>query len=413
MDDRSPLWLPRHDTASIPAPASAVKRSDYAFRPLAMRFLAGFLSVILISMVAWPLLPRRYESTAGVIFRSVDQEGRIDRSQSLRSPLDESAMQSEMDMMTSPASELIVIARHKLAQDPEFSGSDGLRARITNILTAAFPAAAQWIPAQTPPTDAELRRRLQDHLLISRDRRSYTVKLGYWSSDPGKAAAMTQTLLNAYLESQSRRRESGDSALTVQLAEHVKAMRERYERSQEELRSQSGSTLMAESARAALQARLDSLTAEAANAHAESVIASAKAEVLAAAGESNSALNEVRASMKHWQLRENAARKAADILTAELSAAGDAAGKLEATRHNVQVNRDLLSQATARLKELETRLDTSGPGVEILSNAELPSRAAFPNPLMMIASTLLLALAAGFAMIWRPVSAAALRFARA
>ena len=163
------------------------------------RFTLGFLPVVGLSASAWPFIPRHYESTATLILRSADDMGLVNHSQALKQVLDESAVQSELDVIASLPLSAEVTHSLDLATDPEFSKSG------SPLFGFASPAAPDPV------------RVVQSHLVVSHDRKSYTVKLGYWSNDPAKAMRMADALAKAYLERQVRRKQEGNARLIERL----------------------------------------------------------------------------------------------------------------------------------------------------------------------------------------------------
>ena len=132
------------------------------------RFTLGFLAVVGFSGTAWPFIPRHYESTATLILRSADDMGLVNHSQALKQLLDESAVQSELDVIASQPLSAEVTKILGLAGDPEFNKTGSV-----------------WLGHTNAPV-ADPVRAVQSHLIVSHDRKSYTVKLGYWSADPVK-----------------------------------------------------------------------------------------------------------------------------------------------------------------------------------------------------------------------------------
>ncbi|MBF9234416.1 GumC family protein [Microvirga alba] len=405
--------------------------------------MTGFAVVIAVAAAAWPLLPRRYESTASVIMRPTDEEGRFDRGQSLRQPLDESAIQSEMDLMGSPAIAATVIARHQLAIDPEF-GRDP-----NNWKTTLSHWARENIPlfsgaAETPATsNTELRQTLQKHLNISRDRRSYTVKLGYWSSDPVKAAAMTETLLSAYLEDQSARKRRLTEKFSDGLTERVESLRAKQGNSERAVSQfMAASDLVDSATQTSLENQLSALGREAAEARTRYINATTRTELQKnmvidgasevrsssfepSAKESNAVeatrsvawLRDNRlvvqspglpanpeAEAKGWAAKEAVLRRAMKAIREELASRRQAELKLEQLRQEAATDKSVLDAALTRLKEQAVRTATLGPDVEILAHPEAPIRPIFPDPLLAIIGTFFAACLAGAAMIWRPLS---------
>jgi polysaccharide biosynthesis transport protein len=239
-------------------------KSEFSFRRSnALRFLMGFSIVFIAFAMAWPLLPRQYEATATIILHPTDPESESDSAQFMRQSLDESAMQSEINRIQSPALAAIVIAQRALAADPEFRGG--------------------WKNSfgKSTVSDADLRQRLLAHLSVSRDRVSYTVKLGFRSSDPVKAAALTDALLKAYLAAQLERKRKTIDNLTAWLTERVNLLRAKSDASQQTLADylvQSG--LIDGGAKISLEQELSTFSTEAALAKSRTAEAQARANAL-------------------------------------------------------------------------------------------------------------------------------------
>ena len=175
---------------SVEAPS---KRSPF------LRFTLGFLTVVGLSASAWPFIPRHYESTATIILRSADDMGLVNHSQALKQLLDESAVQSELDVITSLPLSAEVTRDLNLTNDPEFNKT-----------------GSSWFGYASAKTPDPVRA-VQSHVVASHDRKSYTVKLGYWSSDPVKATRMADALANAYLDRQVSRKQEGNARLIERL----------------------------------------------------------------------------------------------------------------------------------------------------------------------------------------------------
>lgn len=384
------------------------------------RFALGFLTVCLVAGVAWPFLPRRYESTAAIILRPTDEDGRLDKAQALRLPLDENAIQSEMDIIGSPTIATTVIARHRLAADPEFGDDpDSLATRLRSAAYEAMPFLSYWFGSMGELPEGELRARLKKHLSVSRDRRSYTVKLGYWSSDPAKAAAMTQTLLTAYLEDQAARKFRSFEKLTAGLSQRVEALRAKYEDSERAIRElMSQSDLTDGVMHAALENQLSVLGKEAAEARARFLEAttrsgqSQKGTVLSETAKPASwlhsgitigASDNNDAEARNWALREALLGRAMQAIRTELAQRREATLKLENLRREAAIDKEVLDAALLRLKEQASRTSTVNLDVEILAHPDAPMRPVFPDALLTMLGTLLAASAAGTALAWHPL----------
>ena len=168
-----------------------------------LRFALGFMTVVGCGLVAWPLLPRHYEATSTLILRSPDETGLNSHSQALRQLLDDGAVNSELDVMASLPLTAAVVTRLDLTSDPEFKKSG----------RGWF---GQAITGQSDPV-----REVLTHLIIARDRKSYTVKLGYWSSDAAQAMRMANALMGAYLDRQVKLKQEANARVVDRLGSRL------------------------------------------------------------------------------------------------------------------------------------------------------------------------------------------------
>lgn len=384
------------------------------------RFASGFLVVTLSVGVAWPFLPRRFESTAAIILRPADEDGRLDRAQALRMPLDENAIQSEMDIIGSPAIASAVIVKHRLSVDPEFGDDpESLRMKLTSAAYQAMPFLSAWLGPLRGIPEGEIRARLKKHLSVSRDRRSYTVKLGYWSSDPAKAAAMTETLLSAYLDDQAARKFRSFEKLTTGLSQRVETLREKYESSERAIRQ-----LMAKSdltdgvMQTTLENQLNTLAKEAAEARVHFLEATTRSSQLQrgaspletakpASWQQGDASNPTSDSddveARQWALREALLGRAMKAIQEELAERREASLRLENLRREAAIDKEVLDAALLRLKEQASRASSANLDVEILAHPDAPLRPVFPDLLLTLLGTLIAACTAGATMVWHPL----------
>ena len=335
---------------------------------------------------AWPLLPRRYKSTASVILRSSDFQG--DNVQSLRQPLDDNAIQSEMDIIASPAIAAGVIGHHDLAKDPEFaSNPDSLHRRFLKSLYTVLPIASEWFGDLRGVSEGELREQLQKHLTVSRDRRSYTVKMGYWSSNPAKAAALTDTLLNTYLSNQLTRRRGNTQQHSAWLIERVDELQARYENSERAIRELGQSSGLTDGTVVkSLEAQRSSLTQEAADIKGRMNAVTSQGLALAQRSKapmgtalvpgSISLAQAANQDIRPLELRLAVVDNALRAVGEEITERQLAALKLESLRREAAIDKELLDGAMVRLKEHKSRTSSVGPGVEILAR---PDAALRPN----------------------------------
>ena len=196
----------------ITARRLAATRYSRPWLSLLTRFAIGFFTVVFLAAVSWPFLPRRYEAVATIIMRPTEQGGDQEGGPPFRQMLDDGAIQSEIDRISAPELAEQVIARLDLRDDPEF------------VKPSVF--------FLSPIKKVDLPRLLGSHLSVSRDKRSYSLKLGYWSNDPIKAAAMTRALVEVYLEDQLVRKREAVEDLTRWLESRTNALRAKLETSE-------------------------------------------------------------------------------------------------------------------------------------------------------------------------------------
>lgn len=412
----------------------------------------AFATTLAVCAVAYPFLPRRYEAAAAIVLQPTDIDGQADRS--LRQPLDENALQSEVDLASAPGIVDAVIRAHNLDRDPEFAGGRGLRAILPGW-------GSDLLPARAPRTAMELRRSLAEHLQVSRDRKSYTVRLGFWSEDPAKAAALSATLLAAYLDAQRDRKRAGLSWLTDWLGERASTLTGRYEAARRTLDERlAASGLLDTGAQVELDQRLQVLAVEAAQARGRLVEATARSQGLGAmkeaglldqapeilaspvvlklkdslaaamsrtavwstettaierqiAIESDRIVASAAVEVRSWETREAMLgnqvaetrrsierRRAAERAAAELQRTADA-------------ERLAMDEGLVRLKAMTARTQVVEPDATVIGEPEVASAASFPRPLPTSLAALAMAILAAFAASWREALALAGRIVRA
>jgi succinoglycan biosynthesis transport protein ExoP len=407
------------------------RKSDLGLsRSYTLRFFMGFSVVVAAFAMAWPFLPRRYEATTTIIFHPTDPESRSDSAQFLRQPLDESAMQSEIDQIASTTLAAVVLAQHSLAADPEFNGG-----------------WKSWFEQSD-----DLRQRLLARLSVSKDRRSYTVKFGFMSSDPVKAAALTDTLLKAYLADQLARKRKTIDNLTAWLTEQVDMLRAKSDASQLAVKDflvQSG--LIDSGATISLEQELFTLSTEAALAQSRTTDAQARADALSnlqkadkldgapevvaspviqklkdrmagarsgvspvdmpqrafeaqVAAEADRIVRSVKTEARASMEREAALQNAIKTIRDEMIRRHHSQLRLAVLRRDAESDRTALDLALVHLAAQTARANAVIPHVDIIAPPEVPIRPVFPNPLLAILGTLMAGCLAGAAMVWRPLS---------
>lgn len=441
--DRSPRVspTPRQGKHTNEAVKSGRASMSPVWRALARRFLLGFIPVVILTAIAWPYIPRRYVASAVVVLRPTDIASSEDNNQPWRQTLDESAIQSEIDRITSPKLTDIVVRKHNLIEDPEF-GSRGGPAGIRAWLGLASSA---------PISEAEVRQRLTDHFFVQRDRKSYTIKLGFWSADPAKAAAMTRTLLAAYFDEQMVKKRDlvGRATMMTRVeAEKRGSAHRASEAAVENLLMASG--LADTGSQIALDQRLAVLSTEAAQAHARAIEASVRLKTLRdakAAGalddapevvasptvrqlkealvtalsktavlgpetqaitariteEAERIVKAAEIELAGWQQREGTMQAEIKMLSEQLIQRRQNELRLEGLKGRAAFAKEAYDKAVMQMQAQESRVNAIMPDAEIVSNAEEPLRPAYPQASLTAFGSVLVATMAGLLLAWRPL----------
>jgi uncharacterized protein involved in exopolysaccharide biosynthesis len=416
------------------------------------------LIVVATFAIAWPFLPRRYEATATIILHPTGPESATDSAESLRQTLDESAIQSEIDQISAPTLLSIVVSKLHLADDPEFDG--GWKRWFAQLHLADDPEFdggwKRWF-AQGPRTEADLGEKLLEHLSVLKGRRSYTVTFDFRSSDPIKSAALSNALLDAYLADQTARKRKAIDNLAALLAEQVNQLRAKSDASQLAVKDFLVRTgLIDKGATTSLERELSTLSSEAAMTRSRTAEAQARAaeltnlqkagrldgapEVLASpviqafktklagaksvvstvdlpqaainaqiAIECDRILRSAKTQASILAEQEVALKRAIEAIRVEIRRKNLEFG-LVALQHDAEADRKALDSAVVRLAGQTARSNAVVPDVNVMSRPVVPTRPAFPRPLLTVLAAVIAGCLVGVAMVWRPFSNWARRF---
>ena len=456
---RPPPAIPQAST-----PGGALKGVLRRYR---WRMIAVAMLVIAGSALVYPRIPKRYQAYAQIVLRPAGQEGTIDFSREARNSLDESAIDSEIEVLSSPGLAGELAKRLHLAEDPEFNPSLRPAGKLAGIKRAATSAleALGLMPELDPMQSGTslkarknriVERELSTHLDVKRDRRSYVLRVGFWSGDADKAANLANTLTTSYLRSQLERKRAALSTVTDWLAQRVADLEHKHDSSQQAVYAYlTASGLADASIQTSLQQQLATLSSEVALARSGTVAMQVRArsllelqrggtldsapEVLASSvvqrlrerlvtlnagvgsisgsgpgGALQPAVNELRqaidaeagrivrgaqAEAASGLLRESQLRAEIARISADLTARQVAERRLDTLRREERTNRSALDEARTRQRAEAGKSDILQPDADILARAEAPLRPAFPNALLAAFGTLALAVVAALASV--------------
>lgn len=160
-------------------------------RKLAMTVGAATFVVIL---GFFALQPRVYASS-GTLVIDPKQQNLTAVTQQLGLPPDTSAVDTQVEILRSPALAEAVTRKLKLYNDPEFNPA--MKPGLFGLLPAKAP-----LEQPSPQVMARVSAMVQNHAWARREGLTYVVRVGFKSASPDKARRIADAWLDAYLERQ-------------------------------------------------------------------------------------------------------------------------------------------------------------------------------------------------------------------
>jgi capsular exopolysaccharide synthesis family protein len=152
--------------------------------------------VFVLVMAAFALKTPTYSAMGSVVIDpSHENLAQANQQQQGGLPPDTSAVDTEVEVLRSPALAEAVVKRLKLYNDPEFNGA--MRPRLFGLAPAAQPIVNPDKELISETTDA-----LMSHLWARRAGLTYVVQVGATSTSPQKAAMLANTVMDTYLQRQ-------------------------------------------------------------------------------------------------------------------------------------------------------------------------------------------------------------------
>jgi uncharacterized protein involved in exopolysaccharide biosynthesis/Mrp family chromosome partitioning ATPase len=179
------------------------------------------LTGLLIAGAVLVVLPARYKATTIVL---VDpRQPRVTNNEVITGiGTDAAAVESQVELIESSALAMKVISRLKLAEDPDFT-APSLVETITNLRQLVGLAGED-----TPEARANrLVYRFQAGLSVRRRGLTYVLEISYAAKDPAKAALISRTVADVYLDDQRTAKMEITSRASGWLGERLEAMRDR------------------------------------------------------------------------------------------------------------------------------------------------------------------------------------------
>jgi len=151
--------------------------------------------VFVLVLAAFAMKTPSYSAMGSVVIDPKHQNLATENPQQAGLPPDTSAVDTQVEVLRSPALAEAVVRRLKLYNDPEFN---------SNMKRGLFGLAPAHPPIATP--DARLLARttnaLMSHMWARRAGLTYVVEIGATSTSPTKAAMLTNSIMDTYLNRQ-------------------------------------------------------------------------------------------------------------------------------------------------------------------------------------------------------------------
>lgn len=147
-------------------------------------------------------------------------------------PIDSAAVDTQIEILHSENVALSVIKDLHLNEDPEFiSPRAGFLGTIANLVTGAVDAVLpSYQTANEPSPDFQIMRRalatFQGHLNVKRIGLSYAIEIDFDSTNPGRAAQITNAIADAYVVDALEAKYQITRRAAVWLQDRLKELRE-------------------------------------------------------------------------------------------------------------------------------------------------------------------------------------------
>jgi len=137
--------------------------------------------------------------------------------------IDNTAVATQVEVLTSENVSIAVIKDLKLTEDPEFVGPGaGLIGAIFNLISSTFDSG-------TVQSESKLLRRalaaFEARRRVTRVPQTYAMEISFWSVDPGKAAQIANAISDAYIVDQLEAKYQSTRRASAWLQNRIKSLR--------------------------------------------------------------------------------------------------------------------------------------------------------------------------------------------
>lgn len=357
------------------------------------RFAVAFGIVIAASAFAWPFLPRRYEASSVIILHASEQDDSVS---GLRQVLfDEGAIQSEMDRLSSSSLLQQVAKRLDLANDTDFA-------------RGLFWPVGLPFEASVHLDEMQVRKRLKDRLNVTREHHSYTLRVTFSDVDPERAKNLANILIAVYFDDQLERKRQQYEARHQQFVSAVNTLKTRTETASQALRSFIAATSLNDYGEETdLQGQWSVLNSELIQARTHILESRNKNATIATKQSVQPAMMRDASSLggegeAYWLKRESLLQTEMSAILNKINALKLNDLHLNELRRAFDSEQTALTAAEARLNAHNENTHALHPDADVVASADPPLSPSFPNPVLTIIGSFMLACLAGVVAAFRP-----------
>ncbi|MBO0732993.1 MAG: AAA family ATPase [Methylocapsa sp.] len=217
----SSLGTPEHGAVGVNLGQSFRSIAAIVHRQLPIFVLVPFMLALGLLYIA--TTPPAYTAVAKILIDTHKLPTFQQQQEPTDQPIDNIAVATQVEVLTSENVSLAVIKDLELTKDPEFTGpGTGLIGAIRHLISSAFES-------DTTQSETKLQRRalaaFEARRKISRVPQTYAVNISFWSVDPGKASRIANAIGEAYVNDQLEARYESTRRASAWLRDRINNLR--------------------------------------------------------------------------------------------------------------------------------------------------------------------------------------------
>ncbi len=196
-DQERPLGEPEVESAAAANLGRIVNQIVSIIRRQSLIFLVVIPCAIALGLLYLFTTQPRYTAVAEMLIDTQKVPAFHQQQMVGEAPIDNLAVATQVEVLTSENVSLTVIRNLKLTEDPEFAGSHAsFIGAIFNLISGTFDSGAG-------PSESSLQNQALDAFearrKVTRVPLTFAMEISFWSFDPGKAAQIANAISDAYI----------------------------------------------------------------------------------------------------------------------------------------------------------------------------------------------------------------------